>query len=172
MVPEDTSVLEGKVDGAGELPDKGGAGDHIHKEGVRKRTRKSYPTIRQIKTLQFMNQGMSKRKAMMMAGYKAGWASRPYKEFFRSPAVRSVLLGMKDILVDMGLTKEFMAAKVKEWVTASNGDKPDYETQIKAYDRWEKIMEKEENIQAGGGKVKRRIEFTEFVTGGGDDTNG
>lgn len=155
-----------------ENKNKGGAGTHLHKENQagtsieNKRKRNSYPTIRQIKTLQYMNQGMSKRKAMVMAGYTQNWAERPYKEFFKSPAVRSVLLGMKDIMIDMGLTKEFMAAKVKEWVTAEGEKGPDYDTQLKAYDRWEKIMEKEEQIQGQGGKVKRKIEFTEFVTNG------
>jgi hypothetical protein len=116
-----------------------------------------------------MNQGMSKRKAMITAGYKPGWASRPYKEFFGSPAVKSVLLGMKDIMIDAGLTKEFMAAKIKEWATAEGEKGPDYETQIKAYDRWEKVMEKEEVGPSQGGKVKRKIEFTEFVTGGSEE---
>jgi len=146
------------------MGEKGVPGPHIHQEHLR-RKRRSYPTVRQIKTLQLMNQGMSKRKAMITAGYKPGWASRPYKEFFSSPAVKSVLLGMKDVMIDQGLTKEFMAAKIKQWVDAEGEKGPDFETQIKAYDRWEKIMEREEQSQLQGGKVKRKIEFTEFVTG-------
>lgn len=143
------------------------------------------PTIRQIKALQYVNQGMSKRQAMKKAGYsKAVW-NHNSSTLMKKQGVQQMLGSMQGKLTDAGLTTEYMAKKFKEWLEAQkihtshtepDREVPDYDTQIKAYDRWEKVIGV---TQGTKGKVKRQMTVTEFVMGdegeapeggiGGDD---
>lgn len=143
---------------------------------VRKK-RRDKPTLKQIKALQYKNQGMSTRKAMMKAGYGDVAANHPGKHFWPSKGVQTALASFKGEVIDQGLNTKYMAAKFKEWLEATKVQTshtepdrkvPDYDVQIKAYDRWGKIME-DKPLE---GKIKRQMTVTEFVFGEKEgDTN-
>jgi len=135
------------------------------------RKRNRTPSLKQIKALQLINQGYSKHRAMLEAGYSEGSSRHPKVNLMNSKAVASVLESMKSELVDSGLTGKYMAKKFQEWLEAkkivtspTEEDKvlPDYDVQIKAYDRWEKRMGEP---SGGGNGLKRKVTFEEFVTG-------
>lgn len=141
--------------------------------GIRRRTQ---PTIKQIKTLVLMNQGKSKRAAMIQSGYKVDVAEKPRREFFKSPAVQAMIQSMASELANEGLTVEYMKGKFKEWLEAEKIDHshtspdqlvPDYDVQLKAYDKWKKIMDEHNQGVMGNnglGKVKRKLTIEEFVS--------
>lgn len=145
--------------------------DVTKREKKEKQRRHRPATLKQIKALQYINQGFSKRQAMIKAGYSAKTAASPSIHLMNKVGVKDILYGMAGDLVDAGLTKEFITLKIKEWFEAQKVDHshtgpdtlvPDYDTQIKAYDRWEKIMEQQINPEK---KVKRKLTIEEFVTG-------
>ena len=143
------------------------------------RIKRLRPTIKQTKALQFLKEekGISVRQAMIKAGYSVAAANKG-KEFFKNKGVQNYLAGLKEYVTNQGLDNQKMASKFKEWIDATSKhpeivgrdekgkpeyeyvDGPDYDTQIKAYDRWEKVMEMGEN---GGPKLKRRLSVEEFV---------
>src|ERR1035437_6330753 len=78
------------------------------------------PTLKQIKTLQYMNQGMTVHRAMKEAGYsKASLVTS--SKFKKSPVVQKMMSGLKSKLVDKGFTVDFLADKFMEWI---NAEKP------------------------------------------------
>ena len=136
--------------------------------------RNQAPTLKQIRTLQNMNQGMTVHRAMKEAGYSQTSLKQSYK-FKKSPIVRNMMLGLSSKLKDKGFDTDFLADKFMEWMTAqkpfsshTEPDKevPDYDIQIKAYDRVKEII----NPQSEAKGVKRKLTIEEFVTGeeGGD----
>lgn len=132
------------------------------------------PTPMQIKALIYKNQGMSKYKAMLKAGYSNNLARKPNRDFYNLKGVKMMIESMASRIMDEGLTTEYMAIKFKEWMDAqkihtshTEPDKhvPDYDTQLKAYDRWKKIMDNEASGRPLEGGVKRKLTIEEFVTG-------
>lgn len=126
------------------------------------------PTIKQTKTLQFIKEGDSIRNSMIKAGYSVKTANKG-REFFKQKGVQSYVNGLQEYVVNAGLTNQKMADKFKEWIDAEkittshtepDRSVPDYETQLKAYDRWEKIMNMGES---GGPKLKRKLTVEEFI---------
>ena len=126
-------------------------------------------TLKQVTALKLISQGYSKRQAMLKAGYSAGSADHPSSRLLQRVSTQEMLDDFRDILVKEGLTAAYMANKFKEWLNAgkSNGN-PDYTTQIRCYDRWKDILEREESPE-NHGKIKRRISFEEWITG--DENN-
>lgn len=127
------------------------------------------PTQRQIKALQLINQGYSVHRAMKEAGYSKSSLKLSYK-FKKSPIVQKMMTNLNSTLYEKGLTTEFMADKFMEWLNAKkpftshteeDRDVPDYDTQIKAYDRVKEVI----NPQKHEGGIKRKLEITEFITG-------
>lgn len=136
-----------------------------------KKTRRRAPTAKQIKALQLVNQGYSKRRAMLEAGYSKNVANQSSR-LLKGTAIQGILETMKAYLSEEGLTAKYMAGKFKEWMEATKVITshtepdiliPDYDTQIKAYDRWEKVINKEEGDKVTG--LRRKITFEEFVGG-------
>lgn len=141
------------------------------------KVRRRKPTVRQVLALKYINQGMSKRQAMLKAGYSPFVAATPGKRLMNSEGVAQLLGKMQGELQDAGLTSKYMALKFKEWIEAKkwmtshtepDREVPDYDTQIKAFDRWEKAMG---GISTQKGKVKRQLTVTEFIEGGDGDAN-
>lgn len=132
------------------------------------------PTIKQIKTVQYMAMGMSRHAAMKKAGYSPNTyvhARIGHAPFEKSQGVQQILSSMIGHLTTEGLTTEAMAIKFKEWINAQkihsshtepDREVPDYETQIKAYDRWSKLLGIQEG-EIGKGKIKRQMTVTEFI---------
>ena len=129
------------------------------------------PSVKQIKTLQLINQGYTTHRAMKEAGYSQSSLKQSYK-FKKSPIVRNAIAGLSAELVGQGLTKEFLAAKFMEWINAekpfsshTEPDKmiPDYDIQLKAYDRAKDIL-----VPQADKGVKRKLTIEEFVTGEDD----
>jgi len=146
--------------------------------------RKRRLTPKQIKYVQFLLQGYSKRQALLRAGYSPASVDKNISKLTNhSPVIQETLLSMKDRLDKLGINDAFIAEKFKEWLDArkpTSGVKitigkdappdlklepltePDYDTQLKAYDRYEKIA----NPQVGKpkeGTVSRRITLEEFI---------
>jgi type II secretory pathway component PulK len=128
--------------------------------------RNQAPTLKQIKTLQYMNQGMTVHRAMKEAGYSQSSLVQSSK-FKKSPVVQKMMSGLKSKLVDKGFTVDFLADKFMEWMQAEKtvvskfGEvtNSDYDTQIKAYDRAKEILD----IKETDPKIKRKLTIEEFV---------
>lgn len=138
---------------------------------VVKRTRKTKPDIRAIKTLQYINQGESVRAAQIKAGYSVKTASRSTK-FFKNKGVQRAIQSMKGFLEDVGLTNLKMASKIAEFVDAKKVDHshtepdkvvPDYRTQIEGVKLWNEVLDR--NSEGQKGKIKQQLTVTQFVTG-------
>lgn len=145
-------------------------------EKVAKRKYSRPPTLKQIKALQFINQGNSPRRAMIKAGYSlSGAAAHPGRDLFAKDGVKRMISTMAGELASEGLTMKYMVGKFKEWLEATKStnsftepDKnvPDYAVQLKAYQEWKKIMDQyEASINPEGQQIKRRLTIDEFVTG-------
>lgn len=129
---------------------------------TRGKKKKHRATIKQIKALQYMNQGMSKRKAMIKAGYAVPTAQQPGRKFFSRQGVKQMILDMGTELVDQGLTTKYMALKFKQWMETETGGKPDTRVQIEAYREWKKVMDQREEAKSGL-RMKRKLTIEEFV---------
>ena len=133
--------------------------------------RRRTPTLKQIKTLQLINQGYSTRRAMKEAGYANGSLNKSHIIISKNPTVQRMKIGLEHKLWEKGLTTEFLADKFMEWINAqkpfsshTEPDKmiPDYDTQLKAFDRAKEIM----NPQEPNKGIKRKLTITEFVNDG------
>lgn len=120
-------------------------------------------TLKQIKTLLYMNQGMSKHRAQLKAGYSKVGANKTKKSFFAKKGVKQMIVDMADQLADQGLTTQYMAVKFKQWLEAETVQGiPDTKNQIEAYKEWKKVMDERDTAE-GGLKMKRKLTIEEFV---------
>lgn len=141
----------------------------------RKKYARKKPTLKQIQALQYMNQGMSKRQALLKAGYSIEVASHPGRAYMKSDGVKLIGNTMYKELAIAGITSEFMVAKFKEWLSAqkytnsfTQPDKsvPDYPVQLKAYQEWKKLVDQHDaSNNPQNGQLKRTMTISEFVTG-------
>lgn len=141
---------------------------------IPKRVYRRQPTIKQIRALQYRNQGMTKRAAMKKAGYSPAAYNNPGATLMKSRGVKQILQSMAGDLEDAGLTAEFMAQKFQEWISAKkihtsmtepDREVPDYQTQLRAYKAWKDIVDAER----GSGedkKVKRKLTIEEYIQDG------
>jgi hypothetical protein len=129
--------------------------------------RNQVPTLKQIRAIQLINQGYSKHKAMIMAGYSKYVAEAPTNNLMSKRGVKAILESMKTELIDAGLTSKYMVNKFKEWLEAqqlrtslTEPDKmvPDYKTQLTAYKEWKEVMGP---VSQKG--IKRRVTFEEWI---------
>lgn len=138
----------------------------IKPQVVKRKYRRGMPTIMQVRALQYINQGMSKRAAMIKAGYSKSSAINPGKVLMNKKGVKNILISMAGELNDAGLTTEYMVAKFKEWLEAEksseSGKSPDYEIQLKAYKEWKKVMDEQAGDTLKPG-VKRKLTIEEFI---------
>ena len=75
-------------------------------------------TLKQIRAIQYKNQGLTTRQAMLKAGYSLSMAANPKRELLQKPAVKRLISSMWGELTDAGLTTEYMVVKFKEWLNA------------------------------------------------------
>lgn len=131
------------------------------------------PTVKQIAALNYINQGMSKRQAMIRAGYSVSTARYPKGNLMVSNGAKQTMESLKEELINKGLTVEYMAGKIKEWIdakkiitshTGPDFEFPDWEVQIKGFKEYGKIMGFDSS-QDEIAKVKRKMTITEFVEG-------
>ena len=159
---------------------KGGKNSEESKRKMRK-FHNLKPTTRQILLLKYVNSGMTKKAAMLKAGYSLQSADHGSTAVMKTRRMQAALAYLKNELVDAGLTTQYMAGKIKEWVDAKRempeiidrDDKgrpvydyvkvPDYDTQIKGYDRWEKQMGLSEAGNQPTGPLKRKLTIEEFI---------
>ncbi len=167
----DNGVLLRQKDFLGyvDVPDKNGV--------VRRRKL----TQKQRTTAEYMLKGLSRRQAQIKAGYSLKQIEiRNSAKFHKT--LMTFIETMEDKLKRQGLTETYMAEKLGEWIDAkrtvsarSTGKKadeqtddfidvPDYDTQIKAFDRWEKIFNPVRDRKSDEGK-KRQVTFTDWVNG-------
>ena len=127
------------------------------------------PSAKQLAAIHYHNSGMSKRAAMIKAGYSGYTAGNPGKMLSR-PSTKLALEVLETEMDKQGVTIEKMARKMAEWIDAQkihgsmtepDREVPDYETQLKAYDRWAKIKKIDEDVNKP--KMKRQMTVTEFI---------
>lgn len=133
-----------------------------------KKKRNRTPTIKQVKAIKYINKGNSVRKSLILAGYSIKTADKS-TDFFKARGVQNALGTLKQHVLDKGLSTEKIADKFAEWIDAtkpfsSNTEPdrniPDYDTQLKAYDRWKGVMDIGEKKD---GKVSRKLTIEEFI---------
>ena len=123
------------------------------------------PSPKQIKALQLISQGYSKRRAMMESGYSTNYSNTG--SVTKSRAAVQILDSMKTALYkNPKLAGDYLAGKFEKWLEAQKGDKDDYKTQIEAMKLYKDIMQPQKEDQG----VKRRVTFEEFV-GEPNETN-
>lgn len=120
------------------------------------------PSIRQIKAFSFINSGMSKRQAMIKAGYSLATANQA-KRVMDTESMHGLIENFQEELANVGLDIDFWVAKMKEWANATKivggREFPDYQTQIKCFEFWKSIIREIEN---GEVKPKRMLTLEEF----------
>ncbi len=120
--------------------------------------------MRQIKALHNLSKGMSKRQALFQAGYSVSSSNQAIR-VFNKKSMQNLLEKYQGLFEEAGITPEFVVNKFSDWFNSENE-----EIQLKAYDRYEKIMgivDKENSKQEG---FKRELSITEFVMGNNKDT--
>ena len=99
---------------------------------MEKRTRpRRKSTQKQIQLFHYMQQGMSKRQAMLKAGYAVSTAHVP-KEILRTESMKHLVEDFSYKLTERGLTLDFIADKMQEWFTAGKNGEPLYAVQQRA----------------------------------------
>jgi len=109
------------------------------------------PTVLQRKATELLalNPKLSKRQAMIQAGYSEVSASHPKQNLVETSGAKTAIEEMKEKLIGRGITIDYMAEKYKEWMEAkkvkgsmTEPDKivPDYETQLKAKDDVNRLL--------------------------------
>lgn len=139
-------------------------------QGKVQRKRKVDP--RKAKALTYMLQGYSKHQAMLKAGYSKYVASKP-TEWLSQQSVQGVINALQNKFIAAGINEEFIAAKMKEWLGAEKTiattimgtriKEPDYDTQLKAFDKWKGVVGGPNPSGSGKG---RKMTIEEFVWGG------
>lgn len=125
------------------------------------------PSVKQIKTVQLINQGYSTHRAMKEAGYSRSSLKQSYK-FKKSPVIQDYYFGtgMVSKLKGKGFTEDYMADKFLEWLEAEKltkfGKDKDFDIQIKAWKEVKEILKPQEPPNKG---IKRKITLEEFITG-------
>src|ERR1035437_6350032 len=82
------------------------------------RKNRRMPTPKQIKALQLISQGYSKRKAMIESGYSMESAGQPGRILMGAYAVQHMTKGLKEKLFEKGLDLDKIGDKVAEFVDA------------------------------------------------------
>lgn len=141
--------------------------DYEHKFKTKDGRRRKL-TDKQRRMAQYMLQGYTRRQAMIKAGYSTMTANKSFIK--QQTTVVSFFEGVRGRFSKLGVDEDFVATKIREWMTANKvintgmGTKevPDYKTQIEAYDRFQKLVDP--NQQGDKGK-KREIKLTEWIQG-------
>ena len=106
------------------------------------------PSVRQIQAFHYINQGMSKRAAMIKAGYSPSTANQAMR-VIHTQSMKAVTQSFADQLENEGLTTQYLAWKLKELVDATKFVDgvivPDYKTQIEAMHQCIEILKNLEN---------------------------
>lgn len=84
--------------------------------------------------MKFLSDGLSKRQALIKAGYSLNSANQASR-ILATKSMEKLVGTFRDKLLDVGLDSRYFAAKIKEWAEAKK-----YDTQIEAYDRWIDVM--------------------------------
>lgn len=100
---------------------------------------------------------MSKRQALLQAGYSIS-SSNQATRVFDKKSMQNLLETYQGLFKEAGITPEFVVGKFSDWFNSENE-----EIQLKAFDRYEKIMGilgKENSTQPS---FKRRLTIEEFL---------
>lgn len=142
--------------------------NHVLKR-ERKR-KKNTVSVKAIRAVQYMNEGMSVAGSLRKAGY-AEWTAKLGTNYLKQkPGVfLKAAESLGNQLQSVGLTNMKIASKIAEFVDAKKIDHshtepdkevPDYKTQVEGVKLWQGIMEP----KAVQGKKTREISFTEWVS--------
>lgn len=133
-------------------------GSFIGKDGKRHYHRK--PTLKQKKALEYITVlGLSKRQAMLKAGYSKGASKYPGKFLDGTQGVKDRIEKLDRILDSRGID-EFKMADIIEGLSLSSDPKD----KIAAFDRWYRVV-KDIQDKDGKGQLKRKITLEEYVDG-------
>lgn len=132
------------------------------------------PTKKQVLAMNYRLNGMSRKKAVLKAGYSPKYTGNRMAK--RIDQLIEITMGdeLKKRLEQRGLTLDKYADKFKEWldaqatITTKSGETvvtPDYNTQIKAYDRIAEIVGINDKPIVGQGGIARKITMEEYTFG-------
>lgn len=129
-------------------------------KGNKKKHRKQ-ATQKQLVAIQLVSQGLTKSEAMRKAGYSEKTINTP-KQVFTSQAIVTAVDKFKLELKDKGLTTDYMAAKIQEWMDAQDSKgNPDYLIQQNAYKFLKEILIDQDKENKG--QVKKTLTLTEYL---------
>lgn len=129
-------------------------------KGNKKKHRKQ-ASQKQLVAIQLVSQGMSKSEAMRKAGYSEKTVNTP-KQVFTSQAIVTAVDKFKLELKDKGLTTDYMAAKIQEWMDAQDSKgNPDYLIQQNAYKFLKEILIDQEVKDKQ--PIKKTLTLTEYL---------
>ena len=120
--------------------------------------RQRVPSKKAVQALEFMSRGMTKRQAMIKAGYSKTTAANPGNNLLKQSTILSALDRMKLTLENRGITDIYLAEKLAELAKSDNP-----KTFYMAYDRITKVVGIEPTTKPEN-TPKRQITFTEWVT--------
>lgn len=150
------------------------------KGGTYRKKRQQKLTPKQRRMAQLLLQGYSARQARLGAGYSLS-TSNHLSVYQDNKALKNYMESLKDYLAMQGLDHAFIAGKFKEWLSAQKTvsarvpsakatertddfiEVPDYDVQIKAYDRYKNIVENVTPLQSGQQK-KAEFTITQFIS--------
>lgn len=124
------------------------------------------PNKRQQKYMTYVMQGYSKKDAKK----KAGYTGTTIEKAIETPAMKAILLSLKDRFTQAGIDEKYWVQKFKQWaesdkvVAVKDGEKilhADTDAQMKAFDRYREWTK--DDGKGPDGKVSRRITLEEYV---------
>lgn len=118
------------------------------------------PSVKQIKAIQLRNQGYSKRRAMIEAGYSINSANSHKDMVFKSRAALDIYESMKESLRSSKLNGDYMARKFEQWMDAQKDDPDDYQIQLQAAKLYKEVMQPAKEVPSN---LKRKVTFEEFI---------
>jgi len=115
--------------------------------------------IRQLQVVHNISKGMSTRKAFLEAGYSESSANQSSR-LMKTGSMQEIVQTLGTKLEERGVNVEYIAGKIAEWFEAKKvvhgQEVPDYDTQIKAYEKTKELLK--EDIGKTPGKTTLTLE--------------
>lgn len=122
-------------------------------------------TRQQLRMIEGLMKGLKPTQAALNAGYKPT-VKRNITTLMGRKVIRTLMSTLANKFDNAGLTMDFWVDRFKEWASAKKpvvtkeGVKkyPDYDTQIKSFDRYKEVIKDDEHKGSG-----RKISFEEWI---------
>lgn len=132
------------------------------------RVKRQRITKQQLRFVEYLMQGYKPTEAAAKSGYAKNPSAASH--LMKTKVVKGLAMTLAHKFENAGITMDFITLKMKEWFDAKKtvrsktgetiGEDPDYDTQIKAYDRWK------DTVAPGGqrgGSAGKKLTYEEWV---------